>query len=241
MMTQSYQIIMDEKILKEFIDWLPDTKPSEQYYCCLFARSKYTKDLEGKNGIPHIKSDKAQLKRFTATKDRLWYKIKQLECPLGSYVQGTLNPIEIPQEALALYITINPRDFWKATKNSLKHFAEVVCTEGKTMNPQADAMSEIQRSKGTTYFVVADLDVKDVDKLLQITSELQLYTYRVLETRGGYHILIRPDSQIIPNKEVENKNWYRNIKNIPEVDQIGDLMIPVPGTYQGGFTPKFIK
>jgi hypothetical protein len=231
----NYQIITDEKILREFINWLPELSPEEVYYCCLFARSKYTKDLEGNNGIPHIKSDKAQLKRFTATKDRLYYKIKQLECPLGSYVQGSQNIIEIPQESLALYITVNPRNLWKATKNSLKHFAEVVVTEGKTMNPQADAMSEIQRSKSRSCYVVADYDKKSLIgvKMLIHLSDLKEGSYRILETRGGYHILIDPEQ---PTKF----NWYKTIKEDHYVDQIGDIMIPVPGTYQGGHTPKFI-
>jgi hypothetical protein len=229
----NYQIITDEEKLIEFINWLPELKESEIYYCCLFARSKYTKDLEGKNGIPHIKSDKAQLKRFVSTKDRLLSKIRQLECPVGSYIQGVENPIIVPQEGLALYITVNPRNMWTATKNCLKHFAEVVITNGVTMNPQADAMSEIQRSKGTRYFSIADLDTKDPEKLREIDRILHSGGYRVLETRGGYHVIIH-------NNRTDTK-WHATISAIPEIDQIGDIMIPVPGTYQGGFTPTFIK
>lgn len=223
---------MDEKILREFIDWLPELTPQEMYYCCLFARSKYTKDVEGKNGIPHIKSDKAQLKRFTATKDRLYQKIQQLECPIGSYYQNTHI---IPQEALALYITVNPRDLWKATKNSLKHFAEVVCTEGKTMNPQADAMSEIQRSQGTKYYTVADIDSKDPLLIDFMSNIIGRENFKVLETRGGYHFIINHrEASLINNK------WYTYTTQMEACDQIGDIMIPVPGTYQGGHTPKFI-
>lgn len=233
---KNYQIIIDEKALKEFIEWLPDLSEEEMYYCCLFARSKYTKDIEGKNGIPHIKSDKAQLKRFTATKERLFQKIQQLECPVGSYFQNTH---DVPQEALALYITVNPRSLWKATQQSAKHFVDCIITNARTMNPQAEAMSQIQKAKNRSHYVVFDIDSKEEDFVKQAVACLPSYPYdafRLLETRGGYHLIVNP---IIASKH--NKKWYQNISTFDFVDQAGDIMIPVPGTYQGGFIPKFVS
>ena len=57
----------------------------------------------------------------------------------------------------------------------------------------------------------------------------------ILETRGGYHVLIRP-SLITDSSRGQ---WHRNLSKMADVK--GDSLLPVPGTYQGGFTPKFIE
>lgn len=44
------------------------------------------------------------------------------------------------------------------------------------------------------------------------------------------------------NKKCKHKNsWYNNLNQTLRPDQIGDLMIPVPGCTQGGFIPKFLN
>lgn len=231
----NYEIIKDEEALKSFIEWLPDLEESETYYLCLFARSKYTKDLEGKNGIPHIKSDKAQLKRFTSRKKDLLTKIRQLECSVGSYTQ---REIIIPQEALALYITVNPRDMWKAMYGSIRHLATCLQNTNRGVNPHQEVMSEIQRSKSRTCYVDFDLDSKRTHPtdLIEFGKIINTEAITIIETRGGYHILVDP-------KKVEDqyrKTWYQNMSKLPNVDQTGDCMIPVVGCTQGNFVPKFI-
>jgi hypothetical protein len=230
----NYTVITDREALMAFIEWLPDLQESEQYYMCLFARSKYTKDIAGNNGVPHIKSDKAQLKRFTAVKKNMLSKIMQLECPIGAYQQRDLI---IPQEALALYITVNPRDLWKASFEGLKDLASRIQAQNKFMNPQQEVMSSIQRTKGKTHYVVFDIDVKDDGELIKsLRHSINDSAVVILETRGGYHVIVDP-AAVWP----EYKNiWYKALASISDVDQKGDIMIPVPGTHQGGFTPKFI-
>lgn len=151
--------------------------------------------------------------------------------------------IPIPQEALALYITVNPRDCWKATANSLIKLAQCMRDQNILVNPQQEVMSEIQRTKGTTHYVDFDLDFKEwrADLLHDISEQVFKFVNKeavtFLRTRGGLHILVDP-KKVEP--QFKNK-FYQGISSIADIDQTGDQMIPVPGCTQGLFTPHFIN
>jgi len=222
----NYKIITDEKLLQDFINWLPELEPQETYYVSLLARSKYA---EG------VGADKAQLKRFTSNKEYLFDKIKQLECEIGAYKQKGNT---IPQEALALYITPNPRDLEVATKKSLVKFAELITKKYNGYNPHQEVLSQIQQCcKRKIYF---DLDFDGVDigeTLTEVKKHINPECLNVLQTRGGFHLLLEL-SQI--EKQYE-KTWYPKITSLAGCDVKGDNLIPVVGCSQGGFTPHFIK
>jgi hypothetical protein len=56
-------------------------------------------------------------------------------------------------------------------------------------------------------------------------------------TRGGLHAIVNLAKV---DKRYE-KSWYKNISAIEGVDIVGDTLVPIPGTYQGGFTPYMTK
>ncbi len=134
----NYQIIKDGQVFLNFIDWLPDLKENEKFYCCLFARKKYCPE-EVKS------SDKSQLKRFLTTKERMLDKVKQLEVPMGAY---RLKDKLVPQVSLAFYINPNPRDLRKATFDSIINLTTLLKNNRGDFNPHAEVMSCIQQSAG---------------------------------------------------------------------------------------------
>jgi hypothetical protein len=237
-----HQIIRDINLLKNFIYWLPELEDNEAFFLCLQARKKY---------MPSLKtSDKTQLKRFVASsKDHLLEKIRQLECPVGSYRTDDDEPIE--DEGMVLYITPNPRDMKKASFNTIKALADTLQNEGKNLNPHSEALSQIHKTKSRSIFVHFDIDfptgtisdanarkcdlsIKEIyEKVISIVG---LKAVELLNTRGGCHVLIRPD--LVVSK---NKNWFPEISKVINSDQCGDLMIPVVGCCQGGFIPHFYK
>jgi len=234
----NYEIIKDISILEKFVDWLPEITQDETYYICLFARSKYCK------GINHINTDKAQLKRFTSDRSRIIDKIKQLECPLGSYKQKQNT---VPQEALALYINPNPRSNIKAAKNGLIRLAHLVTEENHGYNFHQEMLSEVQKAKSRMVYMDFDIDVDksnlSVDTVYSLIEQtVNKEAVHLLESRGGYHLLIEIQKV---HQEFKNK-WYDGIRRFQQnfstdILNRGDSMIPIPGCTQGNFIPHFIN
>ena len=226
----NYQIVADEKELLNFISWLPDLQENEKYYISLFARKKYSDDSIKSN-------DKTQLKRFTADKERLLDKIRQLEIPLGRW---KLKNGEAPQNSLALYISINPRCMKKATELMGKKCWDLM--KDKNYNLHAEALSCIQMSKSRTCYIDFDIDTKAIDlDETWLNQEIGENNYQIVETRGGYHLLVNPEkASAYRQSKFGDKNWYQKIQKKYPIDQSGNELMPVPGTFQGGFVPRFL-
>ncbi|MDR3058001.1 MAG: hypothetical protein LBU84_07665 [Prevotella sp.] len=155
----------------------------------------------------------------------------------------------------AIYITPNPRNMEKAAIATAHKLIDLVSSPYSGYNPHQICLNEIQKMKSKTRFVIFDFDIdKDIyDPALNIGYDNKLEEINRLiesiekiipekcmsyiETRGGLHVLVKVDEK----PDTYNKMWYNDFKIIKGLDQSGDQMIPIVGTYQGGFVPRFIK
>lgn len=228
-MAENYKLVRDLEELQNFIDWLPSLQKGECYYISLFARKKYAPNST-------LKADKSQLKRFTCNKKELIVsKIKQLECAYGSY---EFDNHPVPQESLCLYITPNPRSYEVATKKSLIKFADLITRQYCGYNPHQEVLSNIQSSFSRKIYFDIDFDNVDFEKtIVEISKFINPSCLTFVKTRGGFHALIELNK--IEEKYV--KSWHTNITSIDGADIRGDNLLPIPGTYQGGFTPVLVQ
>lgn len=219
-----YQIITDKPALEQFIDWLPDHSREETYFYALFYREKYNTGAK-KSGGGNL------LFRGISDKKSLFRKIQQLECPIGSYEKAG-EPV--PQECLALYINPNPRSLPKASLNTISALVDNLKTKNSQASPHKEALACIQTSPADKPFVTFDIDNKEPLYVVAALKTLYPVLPAIIETRGGYHLLV-PRIQI---PQIENKMWHKTLAEIS--DENGDILSPIIGASQGGFTPRFV-
>jgi hypothetical protein len=197
----------------------------------LLARNKYC------DGITHIKDDREQLRRLLVTKDVMLDKIRQMECPLGCYKQRAT---EIPQEAIAMYINPNPRDMIKgASRTVVELFEKVVNSPGLILDAQSIAMTHIHKSKSRTVFAHFDYDTMEPSDWMKLAigTYINPEACSIIKTRGGFHVLVRPE---LVSAEFKTR-WFTKLISLgQEITPTGDMIMPIPGCMQGGFTPFFV-
>ena len=226
----NYEIIKDVNALNSFITWLPELEKGECFLLSLFSRKKYF------DKPTDIRGDKSQLKRFTVSqKSLIADKIKQLEVEVGAY-KTSGHPI--PQEALALYITVNPRSNSKAARALLKELADIIGGEDKReYSLHKLAMNATQVACSRKLYMDFDFDHRDPEEVITEMKEIiNPDAFCTVVTRGGCHVLV----EVLKIAPTHAKTWYQSVMKLTGVDVSGDVLLPVPGCCQGGFVPYMI-
>lgn len=229
---ETYQIIRDREQLEAFVRFLPDLQADEVYYVSLLARNKWIKTT----GITI--SSQVQLKRFQATKQTLVNKLEQMEVAFGAYLDKGK---PVPEEALGVYITPNPRSLTQANFTVMKELLHGAQT-GQILNPYQVALSALQTSCSRKVFFDLDIDLDftkiSTERIQQLRQAMDLPSTWI-RTRGGFHCLIH--LQEIP-KLLASK-WYQQVSALKadgiEITMNGDNVMPLVGCIQGGFVPHF--
>jgi len=169
--------------------------------------------------------------------------------------------VPIPAKCLMCYININPSnmlnsyfDFQKVMNEYLREFTIV-----KTRNSKDDDissriqkshsvfMNSIQKTKGTQYWIDIDFDSKEptdkwiLDRLLyELRSKF--VEYKIIETHGGYHVLMKKSTVKFNYNEIVLLCDERLKKNDPTKEVIvnSNAMVPLPGTMQGDFPVRLV-
>jgi len=231
---EHYKIIFDEDAVLEYLDWLPDLEFNEHYFLCLFSRKKYLTNAGIKS------SDKTQLGRKTATKERILQKIRQMELAIGSWV---INGMPAPEQSLVVYLGPNPRSQEKALWTLTRRLIDIAENNGaKGYNIAAEALSALQKSVSRKIITIFDIDEKegvDLSKIYDfIPVEVAKNAVRVVETRGGYHLHIK--SKMLKNAEGVDRMWYRGLIDTFPVDKSNPQFTAVPGCRQGTWVPRLL-
>lgn len=213
----NYKIVHSWEELSRFLNWLPDLTIDEWFYFALFARKKYSDKI--------ITNKETQLRRFVTKEDYLRSRIRQLEVPYGAWVVGN---IAAPQKSLVLYMHTNPRSNSKAADAIHGRTWELRNQRG--YNIKSEVMSAIYSARSRAEIVTFDLDEQDLIDEKKLQSIINPGTYIIIKTRGGFHLLVKPNQQT-------NPLWHPELLENFKVDDYGDIMSPVPGTTQGGFVP----
>lgn len=225
----NYKIIIDEPKLDDFIAGLPDIRPYEVWYVCLFGRHKYDQSF------PNTK-DAGQLARVLArSHEELKEKLRRLEVPLGSYSR---DGAVASQDCLAVYMALNPRSLIRANKALLIELAGRFAGGHTDFNPVSLSTTCVHRAIDRKFYVDFDFDDADpADHLPRIREVLpDQEMYRVLRTRGGFHLLV-----LLEKIRGLKSQWHPALSKMPGCDVRGsDTLTPVPGCTQGGFVPYFM-
>ena len=207
------------------------------------------------------------------TFDSFLKHLRRLEVNKDAYI--TAKGLPLPTKTLSTIFYINPCDNIKVCREFFNQYLDVTQAISKAMLNSKTTVDNLQsyqwfdkaesnlkhlraNQKGTRHWLDFDIDVPSWFKVSYygqlktlLTEDYGLKNYVIIDTSGGYHILVRTSAikqnpKLFGNKVYDLYQTGINAGNEPYVDEKGvckfecivnDSQIPglpLPGTYQYG-------
>ena len=249
-----FNLVHSVSEIEKFHSFLHPLQIGEAYFVSMSARDKYLTAEEREHfSLGRSEMFGRKIVKYPSFADYLRV-IRSMEVNDGGYT--TRNGLSIPHKCAVIYANINASSGIKAlhefnqrtndlmletlsNKDAFKHYASL----------DSILMNCFQRQRGTKHLLDVDFDVKKDPEghalLGSFIGELKKnnVTYKVIETHGGFHVLLV--------RNTLKFNYYAVIKKLDEtakelygkaeiVKNVND-MVPLPGTMQAGFPVKFLE
>ena len=280
-MKETYNVIADEKELEWFFNHvIQKPNINESYLACFVCRHKKLTDEEKLTiGLSRRNAEFLAHQSFRLNSKQEWkfrnflQTLKRFEVNKEAYV--TENDLPLPEKCLVTLLYVNPSDDIKVCERFVAEYNENCeaiikahmaqkdipsCLTGyRWFTNASNRIKHLQANvKGSRYWLDYDIDVpkwfkeKYYEHLCNVfTDRFGKGNYVIVDTSGGYHVLVRTTS--IYNNPHDVCKDVQDIYNLaltqgeePYVNEKGECKfecvindsqipgLPLPGTYQYG-------
>ena len=214
-LTEVYNLIYDVEQIKRFAKLINCEKSIHNMY--LACRSKYGATKQHHRGVQFLNN--VDIDQFVDA-------VRFYEIPYGSYKYN--NQI-IPSSVLVIYCSTNSRSEHKAHTEMMQLGLNHAFSRQK-FNIYSHAISLLSSKHEKIELLTIDVDDKSqYEEVAQFLNSEKIVPLAVVETRGGYHILIKAGG-----------NLKKLFMQFGHKHTISDTACPIPGTIQGGFPVRFV-
>ena len=254
-----YNFIYDENEIKSFFQKHIKPFQSSSYLSFLIlptARRKY---------FPELSTSQTVLRscdfpcNSNNDENRFVLILRRLQIQQGSY-KDKKSGKELPSEAFAIYLTVDPlneiRAYNKLQKQMADRFEKLISnvlfkessadcdmTDNQPTNLNLESVyKSCLHSCPEKGFKKLDVDSKDddnINKLKALFVENDITPHLIVETKGGYHVILNTQKLSSESQKnlyvfsTQNKNWM-------SIEKTGCL-VAIPGTLQAGFRVKMVE
>jgi len=252
-------IYSTEELEKFYTTVMMETTDDETYFVSLSTRKKYLTDEEREEY--QLRNAEMYCRRTSRARTftRFLHDIERM-----GVKYYTSNGKVMPEKATVCYIMVNPRSlslasslFMKEMMDDVQHVMAYHGQSSKMNKPESILRTCIQKSRSQRVWIDIDIDVdrRCEELVLDYYKELRSrYTLKceLIKTKSGYHLLLHSSENeytkemnpdiIVKSLERMISLFYEqnNIDTKWEVIRNKDEMIPLPGTYQGGFKVRMM-